>query len=762
MTAEQLLAKSGHDGLTSTLAGHTAAVARAARTMFGAPELPTGLSNAWLRFFRLGEGEHTTFARHLLAAAALHDVGKANDGFQRVVRNKGEQVIRHEHLSALLLWQQPAQAWLRAAALDAELIVAAVVSHHLKVSDTDFARQLKVGDAVTLHSFASVLPELAALAGLAWSDPPAALAVDRVWSFTNDIGPAREEFERAMFGFSRRLRGDERRVRLLLAVKAALIAADSAGSAVMRLNTDLEAWLRASFALDALQPEDIHRGVIEPRIEELQRRGRWSGFHDFQKAAEELGPRALLLSGCGSGKTLAAWKWIAAQLRRRPASRVIFLYPTRGTATEGFRDYVSWAGAERASLISGTSRYDLEGLFSNPSDPRLGRDYTTPERLFALGYWRRRIFSGTVDSFLAFINNRYAALCLLPLLADSVIVFDEVHSFDRSMFRSLERFLTFFDVPVLCMTASLPSKRIETLRDICGLEVFPQQPGQFQDLERQTRTPRYRVHRGDRARAELMAREAIAAGKKVLWVANTVARCQAVARRMADEMSGASLLCYHSRFRLHDRRDRHAAVMEAFQSGREPALVVSTQVCEMSLDLDADVLVTEVAAVPSLIQRMGRCCREPIPAAGRIGEVHMYEPEGHLPYSREEVAAGRDFAVALTDEKPISQAELGEYLARLDDEPEMTRGFVGFLDSGWYAMSRDDSFREDDDFAVDCVLDTEVDAYLQTRREGRGQEDGFVLPVPRRAARSDPRLGDFLQVAPASRYDVQLGFVREG
>jgi hypothetical protein len=140
----------------------------------------------------------------------------------------------------------------------------------------------------------------------------------------------------------------------------------------------------------------------------------------------------------------------------------------------------------------------------------------------------------------------------------------------------------------------------------------------------------------------------------------------------------------------------------------------------------------------------------------------MYEPEGHLPYSREEIVMGLTFAHALATEEVTSQAALGEYLARMDDEPEMVDGWVGFLGSGWYAMSRDDSFREDDDFAVDCVLDTDVEAYVQTRREGRGREDGFVLPVPRRAARNDPRLGAFLQVAPASHYDPLLGFVQEG
>ena len=81
--------------------------------------------------------------------------------------------------------------------------------------------------------------------------------------------------------------------------------------------------------------------------------------------------------------------------------------------------------------------------------------------------------------------NRYAALCMLPVLADSVVVFDEVHSFDNNMFRALERFPTFFDVPALCMTASLPADRVRVLRDTCNLETFPRELERFADLQQQ-------------------------------------------------------------------------------------------------------------------------------------------------------------------------------------------------------------------------------------------------------------------------------------
>jgi hypothetical protein len=56
-----------------------------------------------------------------------------------------------------------------------------------------------------------------------------------------------------------------------------------------------------------------------------------------------------------------------------------------------------------------------------------------------------------------------------PELADSVVVMDEVHSFDHAMFSALRDILTTFDVPVLCMTATLPEDRGQQMLG-CGLK----------------------------------------------------------------------------------------------------------------------------------------------------------------------------------------------------------------------------------------------------------------------------------------------------
>ena len=251
---------------------------------------------------------------------------------------------------------------------------------------------------------------------------------------------------------------------MLWAVRAGLIVADAAGSGLRRSGQTMEGWLRSVFDENRLcTPEFIGSEIINKRICQLGKR--WEKWSDFQNETGNLPDRALLLAPCGSGKTMAAWKWIANQLKE-PRARVLFLYPTRATATEGFKDYVSWAPEADATLMHGNADFDLDRMFENPpdpNDPRRQNEYEVDRRLFALAFWTRRVFSATVDQFLSFLQYSYGPMCLLPILADSVIVIDEVHSFDKSMFTTLKEFLKNFKVPVLCMTATLQKARIDAL-----------------------------------------------------------------------------------------------------------------------------------------------------------------------------------------------------------------------------------------------------------------------------------------------------------
>ncbi|MBN2380511.1 CRISPR-associated helicase Cas3' [candidate division WOR-3 bacterium] len=759
--SEILLAKrpkvSSNPQPQETLLGHSQNVVESFECLFGNEAKPTRFSEQWLRFFELGEIEK--FFVNGLAACALHDIGKANSGFQDAVKGAFDaQVIRHEHLSGLLLWLPEIKQWLASIhALDFEILVSSIIGHHLRVKPENFANKL-TPDRNRFQLFLNGIDELFEyLTSKLQTDSTPEKCTEECWSFREGNGAfylwdLREEIKKAMYRFKRKLDDDDSRYRLLLAVRAGLIEADGAGSGLVREGKNIQDWIEEAFHKDLiLDGSAVQDKVITPRVAYIQKRNpdlpfKWK---TWQEDAGKLSERALLLAPCGSGKTLAAWHWIKARASERPVARVIFLYPTRGTANEGFRDYVGWAPETDAALIHATAAYELVDMFENPEDERHGKDYTTEDRLFALSFWQRRIFSATVDQFLGFMQHSYRSTCLLPLLADSVVVIDEIHSFDTSLFSALKKFLKNFDVPVLCMTASLPAKRSEDMQE-CGLEIFPKDTKQFAKFQAAAEMPRYAVKKiVDNKEARVIALDAFKAGKRVLWVVNTVERCQNLAREL-------NALCYHSRFKLKDRNLQHKEVVSVFQQEDDRAIAITTQVCEMSLDLDADVLITESTPITSLIQRMGRCNRKAKPGSKKIGKVYVYQPEDIKPYREEELEGSAEFLQKL-DGKTVSQARLQELLDELGPGEVEVERYSAFLDSGPWAQARDESLRDIEEFTIQAVLDSDIDTYLKAPTNCK---QGFIVPVPRKFAERDSRLPRWLALANSRHYQSKYGFLK--
>lgn len=751
-----LFAKSASPGRQPrTLVEHTLDVVEAAETLFGPADCPTRLGCEWLRFFRLERAVWPHFHANLLAACLFHDWGKANQGMQDVLAGKSRgQLFRHEHLSALLLGYEGVDGWVRQRRdVDWDVVLGAVGSHHLKFGDQSFAPDDGTGAAVRVlfdhDGFRRDLVSLTA-SRLKISGVPSVPA-PRYWGFGD--GSATFDPSELRDGLrDGRLRKLSRAAdsRMLNAVRAALIAADGAGSGLPRTGRQID-WIRGQFPETPACDSGAVTGVICRRIADLTSRGKWTDWNEFQNECETLPARALLLAPCGAGKTLAAWRWILGQVQTRPVNRVLFLYPTRATATEGFKDYVSWAPEADAALMHGTAGYDLDGMFV-AEDPRSKKSFAaTDPRLFALQHWSKRIVSATVDQFFGFMAYGYGPMCLLPVLADSVIVVDEVHSFDRSMFSALLGFLGAFDVPVLCMTATLPEPRQKQLTD-AGLKLSNPRPA---DLKAIADAPRYRVSRVDEGQVESRVRAAVEEGKRVLWVVNQVKQAQAVAARLAG--LAVPVICYHSRFKLDDRVNRHRDTIEAIKAGKPAAVAVSTQVCEMSLDIDADLLVTEECPITSLIQRMGRCRRgrDELLAKGP-GEVLVYKPAEERVYSKDDLAGLSDFIAFLTALPAANQADLETGLDRFGPKGADAPKLNSFLASGAYAEAGEDSFRDIEAFNAPAVLASEVASYLTAPKT---EQPGFVVPVPKKLKPAhDTRLPHYLSVADDRHYDPLTGY----
>ena len=746
-----------------TLLGHSRKVAESFQIMFGENSYsPTELSKSWLCFFKLSSEVFPKFWVNGIVACFLHDLGKANSGFQNMLGARKElQVLPHEQISGFLALCSPIRDIVKIIPnVDENLVFGAIVSHHLRCSENIFLQPQNSG--IKVFKFfpwivKEIFSELFLKLGISFSE--FSWEFQEVWDFESSgvFNPQNiwsQNYKRAMAKISRAFKKEPASNSLLMAVRSGLIVADSSGSGLLREGKNLRDWLSTAFST-CLSGSYLEHHVIEPRISHIRQEEGHFSWNDFQIAMDIVPSRALLLASCGSGKTLAAWRWIKAQVEKRRVSRVLFLYPTRATATEGFRDYISWAPESEASLMHSTASYDLEGMFDDVFDDRQRKNFTLEKRLFALGCWHRGIFSATVDQFLGFMQQNYAGICLLPLLAESVVVFDEIHSFDKSLFSAFKLFLKNFDLPALCMTASLPPSRCEELQNECGLSLFPCKKEKFPELEAKSQLPRYKVellNSSECAEDLVLKKWNSGKAKKILWVVNTVARCQHLARKFSE--GAPTAICYHSRFKLEDRNKKHQELIARFQTKDERILAITTQVCEMSLDIDADFLITETAPIPSLIQRMGRCNRH-AHSADRLGLVCLYNPEETNPYDKNDLAALPEFLSEISG-KTITQEKLSHLLDQYGSRDVEIEKYSAFLENGLWAVGREESLRDETNFTVQAILDADIPQFVELRSR-KMPPDGLMVPVPRKLARQS-RLGRFPLVAPGTHYHPDTGF----
>jgi hypothetical protein len=146
----------------------------------------------------------------------------------------------------------------------------------------------------------------------------------------------------------------------------------------------------------------------------------------------------------------------------------------------------------------------------------------------------------------------------------------------------------------------------------------------------------------------------------------------------------------------------------------------------------------------------------------------VYPPSREAPYNREELEEARLFIARLLsvqDERrgALSQNDLALELERSGQDANAASDlYSAFLDSGICAWSKGESFREGDSFTVDAILDGDLDEYTRLRAAKNPQARGLVVPVPKKFARKEPRLGRRLCVAPSENYSVELGFMNEG
>ncbi len=338
---------------------------------------------------------------------------------------------------------------------------------------------------------------------------------------------------------------------------------------------------------------------------------------------------AVIEEETGAGKTEAAMLLAQRMLLDDKAQGIFMALPTMATSDAMFKRARETIGRLFTTAPSLTLAHGRAGLSADYADLRGACAMRTEDVTCTdwLADDRRRalladVGVGTIDqALLSAVPTRFNTLRHFGLSSKLLIV-DEVHEMgDPYMSRLLEELLRMHRAAggsAILLTATLPLAQRRKLMEIYGAapstDAYPCLSLSSGDVETppQVAAPKgdVAVQRIDAATALDVLAAGASAGAACIWVRNAVDEAIAAVEALRARGIAADLL--HARFTLEDRKRIENCQVARFGKdgeGRAGRVLVATQVVESSLDLDFDVMVSDLAPMASLIQRAGRLWR---------------------------------------------------------------------------------------------------------------------------------------------------------
>ena len=369
------------------------------------------------------------------------------------------------------------------------------------------------------------------------------------------------------------------------------------------------------------------------------------------------GPQLWVLEDVtGSGKTEAACTLVSRMLKEGLAEGVFVALPTMATSNAMYERMAGvyhrfFAENSRPSLVlSHGSRYLSDTFRESYSElstsvaAAAGRD-TTDDSLPNCSAWladsnKKALLAdvgvGTLDQvLLGALRVRYQSLRVLGM-SSKVLVVDEVHAYDPYMLRILENVLAHharMGLPVVLLSATLPRAILNKLcRAFHGgledLSSVPELPSEYRfplvtkvdwtgirqyDIEPRRESIRTLPVAFLDNLEEVYGKISAARenGQCACWIRNTIQDITEVVQELKQVLGEDAVDVFHSRFALADRLEIEKHVCKTFgkesgSSDREGKVLIASQVVEQSLDLDFDVVITDLAPIDLMIQRAGR------------------------------------------------------------------------------------------------------------------------------------------------------------
>jgi len=360
-----------------------------------------------------------------------------------------------------------------------------------------------------------------------------------------------------------------------------------------------------------------------------------------EETANATEPSLLLIEApMGEGKTEAALM-AHLNLQRNCGHRGIYVaMPTQATGNAMYRrvhGLLAQLGREDATdlmLVHGSEWMEREEAVPRPTGVNqngTGSDDVSTAEWFSQR--KRPLLAangvGTVDQALMADLNAKHQFVRMWGLGNRTIVFDEVHAYDvytSTLIEGLVMWAKALSSSVVLLSATLPRTKRSSLLRAFGADdpVDTQYPRMTVvsgstvkainlSSDRSSRVSIEEAPKDPKTLAAFLLEHAIP-GSRIGCIVNTVGRAQEIYRALRTAKGqGTEINLFHARYPAEERKRREEQALLRYGKdaprGEGAKILVSTQVVEQSLNLDFDLLVTDLAPVDLVLQRIGRLQR---------------------------------------------------------------------------------------------------------------------------------------------------------